>query len=579
MKKRVLILLPLLIVYVSLAYALEVETHSVINEQLASRVLDGFSLDNYLKNHLDLKEGKDEFISGQRKKQEIYKFIASGGIYEDLPPWSLPYRRAFNHYHDPISNKGFTGYLGETFFTGESLVAWAQKGIGTQSSGGFYSWKDVRDYFYKALTATSSDSWHYYFSETFRGLGQNMHLVQDASVPSHTRDDAHILFHYELWVNKNIDGLSFPPIFFDKSIFLQPGTNHPISNIFDTNQYAGKNPQITAGIRIGLTEYTNANFFSEETIRSSNFTYPDIKQTEIVRRPYSNILGTNYDREYFLKNCCGETNNDKGYLLSARDLWGYWRGKIPGIGLLPEFPVLDKNVYYDYASLLLPRAVGYSASLMEYFFRGRLDVTSVPFFYQNRLYALQLTIRNATPNENMVGGHFALTYRYTPAGGNPDGSNDVFGQASSILALVGPLVSKDEKGQDFIFFMAGDGIPVESLASLRFTLAYQGTLGLEEKAVIGKVFTPGEIKFNEEWDNGLTGNHVWLHTGDSGPDPNDPEAGYKVNLTDLGWLVKENVRYAGQWKGHLNESFIGVVSTIPDDTYKDVFPIPVTKNT
>lgn len=117
------------------------------------------------------------------------------------------------------------------------------------------------------------------------------------------------------------------------------------------------------------------------------------------------------------------------------------------------------------------------------------------------------------------------------------------------------------------------------MASLRFTLAYRGKLGLEEDAVIGKVFTPGEIKFNEEWDNGLIGNHTWLHTGDSGYDSNDPAVGYKVNRIEGDLLVKENVRYLGERGGHYNESFIGVVSTLPGDPYKDILPIPVTPRT
>ena len=35
---------------------------------------------------------------------------------------------------------------------------------------------------------------------------------------------------------------------------------------------------------------------------------------------------------------------------------------------------LDDNVFRDYAARLIPRAVGYSAALLDYFFRGRLDV-------------------------------------------------------------------------------------------------------------------------------------------------------------------------------------------------------------
>jgi hypothetical protein len=50
---------------------------------------------------------------------------------------------------------------------------------------------------------TDKDKRNDYFAETFRGLGQQMHLIEDASVPLHVRDDAHfslIYDNYETWV-------------------------------------------------------------------------------------------------------------------------------------------------------------------------------------------------------------------------------------------------------------------------------------------------------------------------------------------------------------------------------------------
>jgi hypothetical protein len=64
----------------------------------------------------------------------------------------------------------------------------------------------VRGYFYEALTVPDQDTKERKLAETFRGLGQLMHLVQDMSVPEHTRDDGHYIgslpfvTHYEQWV-------------------------------------------------------------------------------------------------------------------------------------------------------------------------------------------------------------------------------------------------------------------------------------------------------------------------------------------------------------------------------------------
>ena len=73
--------------------------------------------------------------------------------------------------------------------------------------------------------------------------------------------------------------------------------------------------------------------------------------------------------------------------------------------------------------------------------------------------------------------------------------------------------------------------------------------------MIGKVFTMGEIKFREDWDNGLDGNHDWAN-GQSGTEP--VEGGETINniITDNNkdTLIKENIRYAGVEDTRSNQS-------------------------
>jgi hypothetical protein len=77
---------------------------------------------------------------------------------------------------------------------------------------------------------------------------------------------------------------------------------------------------------------------------------------------------------------------------------------------------LDLECYKEYAQNLIPRAVGYSAGLLNYFFRGTLDVSwpetgvysiadgSQTSYTANGNHHQQFTkinaaIRNTTPNE------------------------------------------------------------------------------------------------------------------------------------------------------------------------------------
>jgi hypothetical protein len=59
--------------------------------------------------------------------------------------------------------------------------------------------------------------------------------------------------------------------------------------------------------------------------------------------------------------------------------------------------------------------------------------------------------------------------------------------------------------------------------------------------------------FIEEWDNGLTGNHPWIHHS-SGHAPDNGYAITEIESIGDGVLVKDNVRYVGKRSYCLNES-------------------------
>ena len=126
--------------------ALETDTHEKINEFIVTNTLNEFSLDDYLRKQLGFPKGYDEkFTLDQTKK--VLEWIKIGGKFEDVPPDSAPFIRSVNHFHNPINNKGFSGFFGAGLFSGESALQWSQKPPETQCPGGYYSWHDVRGYF------------------------------------------------------------------------------------------------------------------------------------------------------------------------------------------------------------------------------------------------------------------------------------------------------------------------------------------------------------------------------------------------------------------------------------------------
>ncbi len=340
-------------------YSLEKPTHEALNENIAN--ISG--INSYLIYQLGFSDGlKTTFNS-----KWAIRWIMDGGKTEDEPF----YTRSFNHFHNPLLPWDSAGY-GGTF---KSAILWAQdQGTFGSLFGGNYSWKAVRDYYYLGLTSTTKEDREKNLADTFRGLGQLMHLVEDMSVPAHTRNDGHLLYNYEKWVlkpmNVDIANIGSTPY---------GGTIQNISNLFDVDRYNGNNPEITLPCNsnnlIGLSEYTNANFFSEDTINTSTFTYPRWVDTTKVVEDYRSSDGQIRKREYYRRAYCSGTADEKNYRLAAGDFLDYYRETNPDLSSgLSKIPVLDEKVYSDYASLLLPRAVGYSAGLLNYFFRGNMDI-------------------------------------------------------------------------------------------------------------------------------------------------------------------------------------------------------------
>jgi hypothetical protein len=168
----------------SYAYSLKVETHEDINEHIARNNTVGFSLDYYLKNNLGFINGAEQEVKKGTTTQEVFEWLGEGGDREDA------LLRYANHYHDPLDDWSTAGY------GGLSAILWAQDDTNDGQLGmpvNAFAWQHVREYYHIALTgrdfadtvvAPDKAARGEYFAETFRGVGQLMHLVEDVSVPA-----------------------------------------------------------------------------------------------------------------------------------------------------------------------------------------------------------------------------------------------------------------------------------------------------------------------------------------------------------------------------------------------------------
>ena len=349
-------------------WAWERNTHEELTEE-AIKVNEG-DLNAYLINNLGLEDGLNESLPGGTSRE----LMIQGSNTEDDG------RRPVNHFHEPIENKG-SGFLG-----GISAIDWSLAPLGSQFPGGQFSWNDARDYYFRALTSPTRAERDENWGKTFRALGQVMHLLQDSANPSHVRDDLHPFDDglHDFMAQRSVGAYIGSGIFFpDPSMLEQSGpagpNGEPFANLFDRDTYQGAAPEATLGTDIGVTEYTNANFFSDDTIPgqgsafSTEITYPTV--TELVPAPVPSpylTLPRLGSAAFHGSRAAKLTGNQAvaKFLLTSTNL-----------DLLGQLQ-LDDGVYDAQAQNLIPRAVGYSAAVLDYFFRGELEVDDTKTKFQ-----------------------------------------------------------------------------------------------------------------------------------------------------------------------------------------------------
>jgi hypothetical protein len=463
------------LVWVSSTWAFKVETHRALNE----RAVEASDLDRYLREELGLLHGiNEEFQAGT-----VRSWIGLGGEGEDKfndSEWRGALARSRHHFQNPLRQWDAAGLDDRCFFvrfTGRASVRWAQ--LDTDQPGGSARWTDARSSFLLLLTSSSKAERDQSGSDLFRILGQQMHLISDLAVPAHVRNDSHCFpdsESFELWAGKNLSFIAgVQPIRPDPGIFAaglpipDPIARVPVARLWDTETYRiTGNPDLTMSGQVGLAEYASANFFSRNTVFSRVFPFPAPSsvgpELETVIDPK-----TRKPRQYFSKVRDGQPLNR---LATPGALYDYVSDALRDEGI-----DLDESILAEYATHLFPRAVGYSAALLDYFFRGSLEASIAPDPGDSTV--LQLTGQNASAET--LGDGVLKVY-----GDYPGDERAELGS----WPLSGPIPpGGDLPGQPLAFTP-----PTDRPLPERYMVVYQGSLGDEKKddppgykgAVIGK---------------------------------------------------------------------------------------------
>ena len=536
-------MLLILAVQYNLLWAYDDEVHRKINEE----TVKASQLDLILKDNLGMDNGVDtvlaKLIVNGNPIETVLQWVSYGGEAEDFGmPWDIKplSTRAFNHFHDPLKDWDNAGldhilnlaYKGRYWRDPVSPILWGLD-PGRQdfefNITGDWSWGKAREYYYSALTKLTEEERNQDLAYCFRALGQVMHLVQDASVPLHTRNDVHIFpistkwpfiylpWTYETYVKENLETLVVtgffeprPPaqiLLTDPQPQSQP-TDYShlpsITGLFDRNQYNGDSIPVDNDV-IGLAEYSNANFLTEDTMWT--YPHPGLADTNYN---YVNWLNPEpviaedgkTDNRIYIRKTQGEPIEH----LAAIDY--YTLEYYDYVDIIYSPFELDNKCWEDYASKLIPRAVGYSAELLDYFFRGTIEIS----LSDDGVYALtdkdpsitdtndskyiedptaegfdniQLLARNTTPNgEEMSGGTVNLVIKFRVAQDDQFQTNPPVppSEFHYIVKEIPDITIPRDTSVLLDFDLSENPIPLWA-TDISLYLVYKGILGNEEVAV------------------------------------------------------------------------------------------------
>jgi len=358
-------------------------------------------------------------------------------------------------------------------------------GIGRNvNTTNIWSWQNARGYEWLGLTATNQSLRVRNLVNMSRAIGQVLHLLQDTSQPQHVRNEQHLdtlgktLGQHGIGWESPIEDYGDDhksQLNYQHGLLDWRGSGFTkLEDFWDRHLYNGSEDVLSAaehgGPQLGLAEWCNGNFcgdrhdYAEEWDPGTigYYRYPSLGRSTDYNQIERNLLygsrssdlapGLTRNRLYLDKTKAGITFNNHSVLT-------FFGAKFAGYGYIADGTTIrDDNVLKAYHDQFIPKAVKYSAGLLDYFFRGTLSVC---------VNGTTVGIRNSS-GLDFSGGTFSI-FKDDPNSGNRT-NVDQFTLAALVpggLLANGQSVTMNEN----------------DLASAdphtKYILVYQGTIGTD----------------------------------------------------------------------------------------------------
>ena len=299
----------------------------------------------------------------------------------------------------------------------------------------------------------------------------------------------------------------------------------PTARLSDNDQYDGSSPSTSAAI--GLAEYVNANFFSDDTIFSENNDMDDPHGFPFPRRESTDLQSYIDANKLPVTIIAKDGVEDLGFWIEktgdGEEIAHFIKPTYFTYEISPEtHPTLyhrlfylDEACYAAYAEKLIPRAIGYSAQLLDYFFRGTIAIGPPDEYVYSVIdggtdqsfQTIKAKLHNSTAGEEMLEGTLVAVARYKRridyypdlSGSEPPlaaSREDSYSYSVSAPVHIDSLGSSPANADQFSFDFSANPIPT-GITDLFLQVVFQGTLGSEVDTAVAvgaiDLFEPNHI--------------------------------------------------------------------------------------
>ncbi len=511
-----------------------------------------------------------KFPDSRRTPNAVFSLIRNGAGFEDDPATKVR-----NHFYNPIDNSPLT--MGVA--VGCTSPDWALDNAGqidnSRCGKQDFSYSDARGYFYNALTKPLEVDRKKNYGLLFESLGHIAHHMQDMAQPQHVRSDQHLEINKDsLAVNSCTLSVILPPLACIAYLSLRnPSVYEAYSDrVNGTDEFKAYYASVTPVFgesssrnfshprdfwdeTYGIAKYTNRNFvsagtnFDTHSINVLPKIDPAVPPAVDIKTlvPGTALRGkVTFFGSLAAAPGLGDVANPRA---SSRSIFDWDLTTYGGTTNMRAYAL--NRINYDVAqSILIPRAVNYSAGLINFFFRGKLTVKPTaqgvfsvidqlpPLGGKSGFTKIKAQLRNDTPDitttgdpliQGMTNGTLVAVAKFKRNQSFFPDSNGVYmlpppGAPISFFEGEEILISNPLSASNDVAIPSGTApavtvtfnfdpanpIPVNA-TDLSLQFVYRGTLGAETDAVVVQtvdVSEPTLINASNDLDYSWDANNV-----------------------------------------------------------------------